>query len=253
MPISPPNVSVKRELARKLFDSGLSLFPGGGSLAALYSVTHPAKGDVQITQWREELTSLVNSLEEAVSFLTQSITLSEDTASLGKWIAEQSKDGGRFDVVRYDDIARRFEGATNTEIQEAIGELELNGLVTTSGALGRPILDLRPKPRLFEIFDPIVFPGVSPREDAAVIAIELLQSEKGVAAADLCQRFGWSIRRINPAMAIVGEFIADGRKSSPNGQPYIVRSMFVTPSERADLRRFVTSVSPDIASNKGAD
>lgn len=253
MPISLPNVSVKRQLARKLSESIVSLVPGGGPLVALFSVTHPGKGEVQLAQWREELTAFANSLEERVDFLTKSIALSEDAASLGKWVAEQSEDGGRFDLVRYNEISREFEDATEIEIQEAIGELELNDLVSTTAALGKPILTLRPKPRLFEIFDPIVFTGVFPREDAAAIASELLQSEGGVHAADLSQKFGWSIRRLNPAMAIVGQFIADQRKSSPTGQPYIIRSMFVSPSERAKLRNFVKSVSPETNSSKGVD
>ena len=162
---------------------------------------------------------------------------------MGKWIAESSEDGGRFDNINFDGVVDRFQDATNNEIFEAIGELELEGLLVTNGAIGKSIVSLRPTPKLFEIFDPIVFPSVVPREDAATIAIELLNAEREVSAEALREKFGWSTRRLNPAMALVGEFIADERKSSPMGQPYIVRSMFVDATERAALRRFVNTVS----------
>lgn len=244
MPITPPNTSPKRELARKLFDATLSGVPViGGHMAALYSVTHPAKGDVDEAKWQEEISNLVNSLEQALEFISGSITLSEDAASLGKWMSESSKDGWS-DHFGEDEFVQQFPDATTNELLEALGELELEGMVNITKCLGKAFHGVRVTQRLFETFDPIVFNDVSPRSDAALLANKMLDSERGeISAQDICDEQGWSIRRINPALAIVGEFIADGRKSRPMGQPYFIRSMFVDGQERAKLRRFVNQVT----------
>ena len=243
MPITLPNTSPKRELARKLLDATLSGVPlVGGHMAALYSVTHPAKGDVDEAKWREDISSLVNSIEKAVEFISGSISLSEDAASLGKWMSESSSDGWS-DLFGYDEFMQQFPDASKNELLEALGELELEGMISISKCLGKPFSHVRATHRLFEAFDPIVFPDISPRLDAAIVANKLLDSEGGISAQDICDEHGWNIRRINPALAIVGEFIADGRKSRAMGQPYAIRAMFVDGQERALLRRFVNQVA----------
>lgn len=242
MPIAAPEKSPKRELGRKLFDSALSGVPFvGGPLAALYSVTHPAKGQVDQEKWAKDVADLLNSLEKAVDLLTSSISLSEDAAALGKWLSENSMDGWS-DLFDYDAIIANFPEASNLEILEAVGELELEGMISVSKALGKPFSHLRVLHKLYEVFDPIVFEGVSPREDAADIAERLLASERGISARDVATDLGWDIRRMNPALAIVGEFVAPGRRSQTMGQPYVFAHMFVDTSERAQLRRFIKNV-----------
>lgn len=243
MPIKPPNSDPKRELARKLADLALAGVPIiGGPLAAIYSVTHPAKGELNVEAWQAEITSLVNELEQAVAYISGTIVLSEDAAYLGKWISENSTTAFS-EIFDYDQIAAQFPDASQNEILEAVGELELEGMVVVSKCLGKPFSHLLIRHKLFEIFDPIVFEGVSPRQDASVIAESLLNSENGVSASDICDEQGWTPRRFNPAVDIVGEFIADGRKSRPMGQEYSIRAMFVDAGERAQLRRFVNAVN----------
>lgn len=243
MPINPPDSDPKRELARKLADLTLAGVPIiGGPLAAIYSVTHPAKGELNVEVWQGEITSLVNELEQAVAYISGTIVLSEDAAYLGKWISENSTTAFS-EIFDYDVIVAQFPDASKNEILEAVGELELEGMVVVSKCLGKPFSHLLIRHKLFEIFDPIVFEGVSPRQDAAVIAESLLNSENGVSAPDICDEQGWTPRRFNPAVDIVGEFIADGRKSRPNGQEYSIRAMSVDAGERAHLRRFVNAVN----------
>ena len=244
MPITPPNTSPKRELARVLFDASLSVAVPliGGPMAALYSVTHPAKGKVDEAKWREDISNLVNSIEKALEFISGSISLSEDAASLGKWMSESSEDG-RSSIISYEGLVTRFPDASNNELSEALGELELEGMINISYCFGKPFSHVRATHRLFEMFDPIVFPEISPRSDAAIVANKLLDSESGISAQKICEEQEWSIRRINPALAIVGEFIAEGRKSQEMGQPYAINFMFVDGQERASLRRFVDEVT----------
>lgn len=242
MPIAAPGRSPKRELARKLFDAALSGVPFvGGPLAALYSVTHPAKGQVDQEKWANEVSDLLNSLERAVDLLTRSISLSEDGAALGEWMSRTSQDGWS-DLFDYETIVAQFPEASKLEVLEAVGELELEGMVVASKVIGKPFSHIRATHKLYEVFDPIVFEGVSPRADAAAIAERLLASEQGISAGNVAAELGWEIRRMNPALAIVGEFVAPGRRSQTMGQPYVFASMFVDAVERAQLRRFVNVV-----------
>lgn len=243
MPINPPDSHPKRELARKLADAALSGIPiVGGPLAAIYSVTHPAKGELDTEAWQVEITSLVNELEQAVTYILGTIVLSEDAAYLGKWISENTATAFS-EIFDYERIVEQFPDASQNEILEAVGELELEDMVVVSKCIGKPFSHLLIKNKLFEAFDPIVFEGVSPRQDATIIAEKLLNSDGGVSANEVCDEQGWTPRRYNPAVEIVGEFIADGRKSRPFGQEYSIRALFVDASERAQLRRFVNAVN----------
>jgi len=244
MPINPPDSDPKRELARKLADATLSgTVPViGGHLAALYSVTYPAKGEQNVKAWQEDISALVNDLEEAVTYISGTIDLSEDAAYLGKWISENSTTAFS-EIFEYDHIVEQFPDASQNEILEAVGELELEGMVVVNKCYGKAFSHLSIKHKLFETFDPIVFNGVSPRQDASVIAEKLLQSEGGISAPDICKEQGWTPRRFNPAVEIVGEFIADGRKSVEGGQEYSISYLLVDASERAQLRRFVNTVN----------
>jgi len=244
MPINPPDSDPKRELARKLADATISgAVPiMGGHLAAIYSVTHPAKGEQDVKVWQQGITALVNDLEQAVTYISGTIVLSEDAAYLGKWISENSTTAFS-EIFGYDRIVAQFSDASPNEILEAVGELELEGMVVVSKCFGKPFSHLVIKHKLFETFDPIVFDGISPRQDATVIAEKLLNSDQGISANGICDEQGWSPRRFNPAVEIVGDFIADGRKSRPNGQEYSIRALSVDAGERARLRRFVNTVN----------
>lgn len=243
MPIQLPAPSPKRALARKLADVGVSLIPyAGGPLAAIYSLTHPPQSELDEQRWREEITKLANDTEAAVNFILKRVTLSEDAAYLGRWISENAERGWS-DTFGYDDIVRQFPEATRSEILEAVGELELEGMLRISKVLGKPFGHVTATYRLYDTFDPIVFEGVSPRQDATVVALGILDGEGMVSCGAVAEKQGWSVRRINPALAIVGEMIADGRKSRPLGQPYGIRAMAADPQERVRLRRFVKEVN----------
>ena len=147
-------------------------------------------------------------------FLTKEIPLSDNAVSLGFWLAENSETG-RADFLAYEEIAEAFPDAGKLELLEAVGELELSNLVSVSKAIGVPFRGIRTNFKLLEIFDPLVFEGVNPRIDASFIAKKLLGTDKTIGTKDICDETGWSVRRVNPALLIVGQYISDGRKSSP--------------------------------------
>jgi hypothetical protein len=242
MPIKLPSPSPKRALFRKLVDASVSMIPfAGGHLAAIYSLTHPPQSEIEEERWRGEITKLANDTEAAVDFVLKRVTLSDDAAYLGRWMSENARSGWS-DLFGYDDIVAQFPEATKSEILEAVGELELAGMLRIGKVLGKPFGHAAATHRLYEAFDPIVFEDVAPRRDAAVVALAILDGEGMISCRAIAEKHGWSVRRINPALAIVGEMIADGRKSRPLGQPYGIKAMAADPQERARLRRFVKEV-----------
>lgn len=118
-----------------------------------------------------------------------------------KWISEKSATAFS-EFFDYDQIVAQFPDASPNEILEAVGELELEDMVVVNKCYGKPFSHLSIKHKLFETFDPIVFDGVSPRQDASVIAETLLQSDNGISASNVCDEQGWTPRRFNPAVEI---------------------------------------------------
>lgn len=243
MPIELPSPSPKRALVRKLVDASVSAVPlAGGHLAAIYSLTHPPQSEIEEERWRQEITKLANDVEAAVSFILKRVPLSDNAAYLARWMSENGERGWA-DIFDYDQIVAQFPAASKTEILEAVGELELEGMLRISKVIGRPFGHVVAGSKLYEAFDPIVFEDVSPRQDAVTVAMAVLETDGMVSCVAIAEKHGWSVRRINPALAIVGEMIADGRKSRPLGQPLGIRAMTADPQERVRLRRFVKEVN----------
>lgn len=242
MPILLPEISPKRELGRKLLDAvlaGLPLF--GGPLAAIYSVTFPAKTEVDEGEWKKLVTDKLNSLDKALDYVSGAVTLSEEAASMGRWISANAENGWE-DVFSEQTILGHFTEATANELLSALGELEMEGMLHISYALNTSFSHVLITHKLYEAFDPIVFPAVYPREDAALMADALITNSDGISAHEFAVEHGWTARRTNAALGIVDEFIAPGRKSQPYGVEYGIRSMFANATEKAALRRFVDQV-----------
>lgn len=243
MPIMLPDQSPRRALFRKLLDVGVSSLPYvGGPLAAIYALTHPPKDEVLEQQWREQITKLVNDVEAALDLMLGRVELSEEAVYVGRWLSDHAETGWD-DLFDVDDIVEQFPGSTEEDILEVLGELELEGLVRIShliNSAGRVMLE----PRLYETFDPLVFGGVAPRTDAAVIARAVLDTRDSISVRSLVESNGWSARRANPALAIIDGMIGPGRKSCPCGVPYRIWVMTADAAERARMRRFVAEALP---------
>lgn len=242
MPVILPTPSPKRELFRKLVDIGISALPYvGGPLVAIYSLTHPPKDESLKQEWREAITKLANDTEAAVDFLTARATLSEFAAFVGRWLSKNAEEGYE-DIFDGDEIVAHLQGASEIEVIEALGELELEGMIKVSPTMASSVGRAIAYPKLYEVFDPIVLEGVSPRADAAVIAEAILATKDSVSMPDVADVNGWSIRRANPAISIIGQMIDEARKSSPYGIGYCVRVMTADAKERVLLRRLIEDV-----------
>lgn len=241
MPIQYPNRDVNRELARALIEGSIGAVPSIGSgLIAFYRVTHPPAFEALRDAWGEEASAIINSLEERVDRLAPKMILSNEAASLALWIAESSNTG-RADVLEFDTVRTAFSDATETEIEDACGELQLESLVEASGALGRRILYLLPQPSLFAVFDPLTSYCTDPFRDAATLG-KLLLDDGELNARQALTRLEWTPRRMNPALSVLGELIGDGRKSQTMDPDLECLWMDASPEERVKIKRFVAQI-----------
>jgi hypothetical protein len=126
------------------------------------------------------------------------------------------------------------------ELQDALGELEASGLADLTATFGYQVAFCSPTNHLFQVFDPLVY-DVQPRSDAARLARIILNGDGTMNAVQICQALGWNARRINPALAILGQHVSDERQSKEQS-PYLIPYLFTLPVDRARLRRFADQV-----------
>jgi hypothetical protein len=242
MPVTLPDIEPKRQIARKLAEALASEIPlAGGPLAALFSVTHPAKAEQLQAAWQADITSAVNNLEATVNQLLPSITISSSASAVGVWISRNSE-RGRTSSIEFSALIEAFPDASQLEIEDACGELEHLGLLGLSGAIGAKIFLLRPESLLFQVFDPIAFENANPRADAANLARFILTDDRGIRATEMLSHFGWTVRRLNPALAILCAMISDGGQSAEINRDFVTTYLRPLPTDRAALRWFANSV-----------
>lgn len=242
MPVRLPDLNPKRELARKLVESLISQIPFvGGPYVAMLSVTRRSDAEKKLADWRDDITASVNNLEALAAELIPTIKLSDGASSLAVWLSKNSQ-LGRAENVMFDSVRSAFLDATKLELEDACGELQLDGLLKTSGAIGHKILMVHPTNLLFEIFDPIVFDGANPRVDAAHLAGFILRRDGGSTSAQLVKEFGWTARRLNPAVSILCDMVSEGAKSGEIHREF--ECVYIRPSsaERARFRRYMASI-----------
>lgn len=239
MPVNLPDLNPKRALARMLIESVISQIPFvGGPYVAMLSVTHRTDAEIKIAAWREEITKTVTNLEKAIDDLVPTIKLSADASALGLWLSKDSE-LGRTDGVTFDAIRVAFPNATDLELEDACGELEVESIVETSPSLEDKIRIVRPTNLLFEIFDPIAIEGSNPRVDAALLAQFILKQDEGANAEEMLKQFGWTARRFNPAMSILCRMVDEGRRSGENHPIFDCAYLMPDSAERVRFKRYV--------------
>ncbi len=245
MTLTPPEITPKRSLARSLADATIGAIPiVGGHLEALYRVTHPSKIDQLTSQWQKDVSSSINDHEFKINQLFETITISEIAASIGYWVCKNSE-FGMLEPITYEQIHAVLPDSNFRQLEDGCGELEHAQLVTMLHFINCGFR-MTPTNGLFELFDPIVFEGVYPIRDAAMIAQFTLEkpSDDGLSSEQIMQKFGWNERRLNPAIRIVTDMIAEGRKSAEIYPSLECRYFYADPRERAALKHFAAKVLP---------
>lgn len=151
------------------------------------------------------------------------------------WIAKNNETGLP-DFVGDEALAAAFTDEAAL-LAEALAELELEGLVTTVFR-GRDVPTVKPTVDLFASLDRHAI-GSDPFADAAELTKKILEGKDQVASAELHAAVGWTLRRFNPALALVLARIDNQRVSAEICSDYPSRHFFMMPIDRAELRRFL--------------
>jgi hypothetical protein len=151
------------------------------------------------------------------------------------WIAKTSE-SGLTDFVHDDALAAAFPDNTG-ELADALAELELEGLVTAVFR-GSDVPTVKPTLDLYASLDKHAI-GSDPLSDASELTKKILEGNDQVASAELHASTGWTLRRFNPALALVLSRIDSQRVSGEICSDYPSRHFFMMPIDRAELRRFL--------------
>ena len=164
------------------------------------------------------------------------VGLSPAAQAIARMMVESSQQGRPMDPqLSPEQIMQACELAEHDMIDGA-EELEATGMVRRLQALGHQyFVVLCPDRSFFPTFDP-VFDAGDPKRDARLIAADLVNAEQGGAAtAELAQRYGWTPRRMNPAVEylIIRNFITAVEALDPEWSfPYLM----ATPATRRFAR-----------------
>lgn len=242
MPITPPKIDIKRQLARRLIESVVTQFTYfGAPMVALYSVTYRSQAEKVLEKWQHDVTDKVNSLEQTIKEIIPTICITDEASALAVAMARGCNFGHGKEYYKLEALLDDFPNATIDEIVELCGELIYLGLAKKNGLLGKEIDIIWPKIELFEIFDGLVFEGRNPRADAGILA-DYIAENKELSSKSFIDEFDWPLRRYNPAMAIVCKMIGGGRVSRTKSSEFYSEYCFSLSEERAALRQFAQSV-----------
>lgn len=166
---------------------------------------------------------------------------------IGLWMARQSHNGLSY-LEPESDVAAAHPQASPRDLAKALAELEDEGLVRLSGAIGRPVPRPSPTVDLYAVFDPVTY-GTDPHADACDLIRRILEAAKteggvsyGVSATSLLEQTGWTHRRLNPALSLVVAQIDRGRVSQELSGEFAARSFHVMAPDELALERFLKRV-----------
>jgi hypothetical protein len=215
----------------------------GGPLTELFRVFFPPQTDIDEDRWRRRISAAVNTIEARLELISPSLDLSDDALYIGRRMSELAEAGNQ-DIFDFDWFKKQFPACENRDLTDSLAEMASHNLLVLSYNMNTPFSHVLLNNRFYEIFDLVAFNGQNPRSDAVLVAKTLVESNNSTFdSRDFIAETSWSKRRLNPAAAIVAEFISDGRKNENYGMGFSVNWMFADPTERANLKRFIASTS----------
>ena len=154
---------------------------------------------------------------------------------IGRWLCESSEKGLP-DIVDEDAFLAAFCSSDSDDLLEALGELQVEGLIVLSHVIGPRLPRIRTTEGLFQDFDPVVLKS-SPLEDAIKL-VELVLNENGsIDLAKLHEQSELTLRRFNPAATLILAEIGEGRVSRTDSPDYPARHFAMIAEDRTALKR----------------
>lgn len=232
-------------MSRGLTKGVLGTIPFAGSmLSELADVALPNPSAIEREHWENDVSHGVNAAHERLDELegtrTSEETVSGLAAQMAKLLIEQCPDGNHHEWVDVPSLAIQLE-SDDAAVSDAIGELEIYGLVKTRSLINAP-QRVRLTAAAYRQLDHQVM-GWDTMEDARHVAGLVLEMGGSVRTVDLHHSTGWEKRRFNPALAQVLTLVLDGPVSKTIEPDYPARFFYLSPADRARLRRFLNRSS----------
>jgi len=178
--------------------------------------------------------------DEPNDLMGMDLQLSLLARKVAVWVAVQDPDGWR-NLVDPDKLRDAFKENTETELEEAIAELQTDGFAEVSHTFGRGLPHFQPSLDLYLTFDGPAF-GRDSIADTVTVAELALAGSDSVNAETIFAQTGWDERRFNPAFEHVASQIPDGRVSRASGTKFIVSFFHMLAEDRVRIKRFVANL-----------
>jgi len=156
-------------------------------------------------------------------------------ALIGRWLCESSE--RRLPgIVDEEAFLAAFCSSDSDDLLEALGELQMEGLIVLSYVIGPRLPGIRITEDLFQVFDPVVLKS-NPLEDAIKL-VELVLNENGsIELAKIHEQSELTLRRFNPAATLILAGIGEGRVSRTDSPDYPARHFAMIAEDRKALKR----------------
>lgn len=241
--ISYPEINERLAAARRVIECLAQATPVTAALAHLYGYTHPAQFEQDLERFHREVAATVNDHGERLERLERLLKPRTVLSELALEVAFHLLRGnatGRESPVDYAALQAAFAGSETKLLEEAAAELVLQRYATALGALGHPIVQVRPTRELFLAFD-LAATGRDTRADALEVARTWLEVDETANVFRLSERLRWEPRRLNPALLALRPVFPNGRWSREIDATFETTSVLILPEERFKLRRIASA------------
>ena len=141
--------------------------------------------------------------------------------AIGAWICRSSAKGLP-EPIDSEALVEAFTDSGPDQLIDAIAELDMDGFVTSSHAMGLHIPRVCSTDELFLTFDPVVL-KTNPIADAIRLSELVLDGRESVGLKELHDESGLPLRQFNPAISMIVAEVGDGRISRTMGNSTIPR------------------------------
>jgi hypothetical protein len=156
--------------------------------------------------------------------------------AIGAWICKSSAKGLP-EPVDSEALVEAFTDSDSDQLGDAIAKLDIDGLITTSHAIGLHVPRVCSTDELFLTFDPVVL-KTNPIVDAIGLTKLVLDGRESVGLKELHDESGLPLRQFNPAISMILAEVGDGRISLTIGEfDYPTQCFFLIAEDRVAIRR----------------
>lgn len=241
LPLRPPARNLSAGVSRRVAKGTLGAVPVAGAiLSEVADALLPDPAEIERGQWEEAVSNGVNDAHARLDQIDGTASATETITGLAaqviKALIESCPDGLHRTWVDAPDMAAEL-GVSEADLSEAIGELQMFGLVERRSLTNAP-LRVRLTAGAYRQLDRQIMDWDT-LGDARHVATLMLGTGKSISIAPLHQATGWEKRRFNPAFAEVLALVVDGPVSKEVQPDYPTRYLGLSAADRARLRRFV--------------